>query len=238
MFTDSLTEVLRNEREIMTGIGAVGVRRPRVRDRQPGPGEGERIRFSPTVLSPYARRSKSLDVLIPVLYLKGVSTGDFEEVLAALVGKDAPGLSASTIPRLKEAWRSTRSGAGATSRRSDTSTFGSTASTWKPCSRTRRSVSWSSSAQRRKARRSWSASPTACVRARNRGPGCCSISSAAVCQLLRSWPLPTVRSASGRRSARCGRRRASCAAGCTSSPTWAEHWRHLRTTDALDKKIP
>ena len=92
------------EREIMTGIGAVAVRQPRVRDRAPGLGEGERIRFSPTILPPYARRAKSLDVLIPVLYLKGISTGDFAEVLAALVGKDAPGLSPSTIARLKEAW--------------------------------------------------------------------------------------------------------------------------------------
>lgn len=90
------------EREIMTGIGTVGVRQPRVRNRAPGP--GERIRFSPTILPPYARRTRSLDVLIPVLYLKGISSGDFEEVLAALVGKDAPGLSASTIGRLKEAW--------------------------------------------------------------------------------------------------------------------------------------
>ena len=56
------------------------------------------------IVPPYARRSKSLEVLIPVLYLKGISTGDFEEALAALVGKDAPGLSASTIARLKEAW--------------------------------------------------------------------------------------------------------------------------------------
>jgi putative transposase len=53
---------------------------------------------------PYARRSKSLEVLIPVLYLKGISSGDFEEALAALVGKDAPGLSASTIARLRELW--------------------------------------------------------------------------------------------------------------------------------------
>jgi transposase-like protein len=92
------------EREIMTGIGTVAVRQPRVRDRAPGRGEGERIRFSPSILLPYARRAKSLDVLIPVLYLKGISTGDFAEVLAALVGKDTPGLSASTIARLKEAW--------------------------------------------------------------------------------------------------------------------------------------
>jgi len=90
------------EREIMTGIGPVAVRCPRLRDRV---GEGsERIRFSSAILPPYARRSKSLDVLIPILYLKGVSTGDFEEALIALLGKDAPGLSASTIGRLKEAW--------------------------------------------------------------------------------------------------------------------------------------
>jgi putative transposase len=90
------------EREIMTGIGPVAVRGPRVRDRVV---EGsERIRFSSAILPPYARRSKSLEVLIPVLYLKGVSSGDFEEALAALLGKDVGGLSASTIARLKEAW--------------------------------------------------------------------------------------------------------------------------------------
>ena len=90
------------EREIMTGIGAVAVCCPRVRDRV---GEGpERIRFSSAILPPYARRSKSLEVLIPILYLKGVSTGAFEEALIALLGKDAGGLSASTIGRLKDAW--------------------------------------------------------------------------------------------------------------------------------------
>jgi transposase-like protein len=89
------------EREIMTGIGPVAVRQPRVRDREAA--GGERIRFSPTILPPYARRTKSLEVLIPILYLKGISTGDFEEALAALLGQ-AGGLSASTIARLKEAW--------------------------------------------------------------------------------------------------------------------------------------
>ena len=90
------------EREIVTGIGAVAVRCPRVRDRV---GEGEEhIRFSSTILPPYARRSKSLEGLIPILYLKGISTGDFEEALIALLGKDAGGLSASTIGWLKEAW--------------------------------------------------------------------------------------------------------------------------------------
>ena len=90
------------EREIMTGIGPVAVRAPRLRDRV-GTGE-ERIAFSSAILPPYARRSKSLEVLIPVLYLKGISTGGFEEALAALLGKDAGGLSASTIARLRDAW--------------------------------------------------------------------------------------------------------------------------------------
>ena len=90
------------EREIMTGIGPVAVRAPRVRDRA-GHG-GERIRFSSSILPPYARRSKSLEVLIPNLYLKGVSSGDFEEALAALLGPGAGGLSASTVARLKDAW--------------------------------------------------------------------------------------------------------------------------------------
>jgi putative transposase len=90
------------ERKIMTGIGQVAVRQPRVRDREAA--EGERIRFSPTILPPYARRTKSLEVLLPILYLKGISTGDFEDALAALVGQDAPGLSASTIARLKDVW--------------------------------------------------------------------------------------------------------------------------------------
>ena len=78
------------EREIVTGIGLVAVRCPRVRDRV---GEGpERLRFSSAILPPYARRSKSLEVLIPILYLRDVSTGDFEEALVALLGKDAGGL--------------------------------------------------------------------------------------------------------------------------------------------------
>ena len=81
----------------MTGIGPVAVRCPRVRDRV---GEGsERIRFSSAILPPYARRSKSLEVVIPILYLKGISTGDFEDALVALLGKDAGGLSATTVGR-------------------------------------------------------------------------------------------------------------------------------------------
>ena len=79
----------------------VGVRCPRVRDRV---GEGsERIRFSSAILPPYARRSKTLEVLIPILYLWDVHRR-VREALAALLGKDAGGLSATTIGRLKEAW--------------------------------------------------------------------------------------------------------------------------------------
>ena len=63
------------EREVLTGIGPVGVRQPRVRDRQAAP--AERVRFRSSILPPYARRSKSLEVLIPILSLKGISTGDF-----------------------------------------------------------------------------------------------------------------------------------------------------------------
>ena len=105
--TDGRRRIVRHghlpEREIMTGIGPVAVCCPRVRDRGAADG-GERIRFSSAILPPYARRSKSLEVVIPILYLKGISSGDFEEALAALLGKDAGGLSASTIARLKEAW--------------------------------------------------------------------------------------------------------------------------------------
>ena len=105
---DGLQRVVRHghlpEREVMTGIGPVAVRQPRVRDREAAADPANRIRFTPAILPPYARRSRSLEVLIPILYLKGISTGDFEEALAALLGKDAPGLSASTIARLKEVW--------------------------------------------------------------------------------------------------------------------------------------
>ena len=90
------------EREVQTGIGAVAVRRPRVRDRYPD--GGGRIRFTSSILPPYLRRAKSVEELLPWLYLKGISTGDFGEALAALLGPDAPGLSATTIARLKAAW--------------------------------------------------------------------------------------------------------------------------------------
>ncbi len=92
------------EREIQTGIGPIEVRRPKVRDRGDGAG-GERIRFTSKVLPPFLRRTKNVEELLPWLYLKGVSTGQFEEALAALLGPDAPGLSASTVRRLVASWQ-------------------------------------------------------------------------------------------------------------------------------------
>lgn len=89
------------ERDVQTGIGPVRVKAPRVRDRSRAE---EKVRFTSSLLPRYLRRSASLEELIPWLYLKGISTGDFQEALAALLGGDAPGLSASTISRLKGVW--------------------------------------------------------------------------------------------------------------------------------------
>ena len=90
------------ERTFQTSIGPVEVRQPRIRDR--GAAE-ERIGFSSTILPPYARRTKSLDALLPVLYLRGISTGDFQNALAALLGKDTPNLSPAVLTRLKAGWQ-------------------------------------------------------------------------------------------------------------------------------------
>ena len=93
------------ERVVQTGIGPVAVRRAKLRDRGAGVGDGaERIRFTSAILPRWARRTRSLDALLPVLYLRGVSTGDFQEALGALLGKDAPNLSPSVVARLKAEW--------------------------------------------------------------------------------------------------------------------------------------
>jgi putative transposase len=89
-------------RALQTGIGPVEVQKPKARDRGATP--GARIRFTSNILPKWARRTKSLDALLPVLYLRGISAGDFQEALAALLGKDAPNLSAAVIARLKSEW--------------------------------------------------------------------------------------------------------------------------------------
>ena len=91
------------ERSVETGIGPVKVQRVKLRDR--GAGEvGERIRFTSAILPRWSRRTRSLDALLPILYLRGVSMGDFQEVLTALLGRDAPNLSPSVIARLRNDW--------------------------------------------------------------------------------------------------------------------------------------
>jgi putative transposase len=99
-------QVVRNghlpKRKITTGVGPVEVKQPRVRDHR---GAQERERFTSKILPPYLRKSKSIEELLPWLYLKGISTGDFNEALQALVGPECPGLSASTITRLIQAWQ-------------------------------------------------------------------------------------------------------------------------------------
>jgi len=101
---DGKQAVVRNgylpERTVQTGIGEIPVKVPKVRDRS-----GQGIKFNSQLLPPYLKRSKSLDELIPWLYLKGISTGDHQEALAALLGDQAKGLSANTVSRLKAQWQ-------------------------------------------------------------------------------------------------------------------------------------
>ena len=99
-------QVIRNgympSREVMTGAGQLEIQQPRVRDKSPS--SGDRVKFSSSILPPYLRRSKSIDELLPWLYLKGVSSGDFSDALQSLTGGPVEGMSANTIVRLKETW--------------------------------------------------------------------------------------------------------------------------------------
>jgi len=87
------------ERTIQTGLGDIPVKVPKVRDRS-----GQGIKFNSTLIPPYLKRAKSIEELLPWLYLKGVSTGNFQEALESLLGADASGLSAGTVSRLKSQW--------------------------------------------------------------------------------------------------------------------------------------
>jgi transposase-like protein len=99
-------QVVRNgylpQRSITTGVGPVKIRQPRVHDRRTGEAAEP---FSSKILPPYLRKTKSIEELLPWLYLKGISTGDFNEALRALVGPECPGLSASTVTRLLRQWQ-------------------------------------------------------------------------------------------------------------------------------------
>ena len=92
------------ERTLVSGVGQLKIQAPRVDGRRVDE-RGQRFRFTSEILPPYLRRTKSVEELIPWLYLKGISTGDFSEALEAWLGPDAPGLSATTVVRLKEVWR-------------------------------------------------------------------------------------------------------------------------------------
>ena len=107
------------EREVMTGIGPVPVKVPRVRDRGQ---QAEKVRFTSSILPPYLHKAKSVEELLPWLYLKGISTGDFQEALAAILGPNATRLSSITISRLNadlwddyERWQNAISAPGASS---------------------------------------------------------------------------------------------------------------------------
>ena len=97
-------QVVRNgylpERNIQTGIGDICVKIPRVRDRS-----RSGIQFTSNLIPKYMRRTKNIEELLPVLYLKGLSTGDFEEALTFLVGDKTKEMSATTICRLKQVWQ-------------------------------------------------------------------------------------------------------------------------------------
>lgn len=106
--SDGKRRVVRNgyhqEREIVTGIGKVDVKAPRARDRL-GSQADNPIRFTSSILPPYLRKTKSLEELIPWLYLKGISAGDFSEVLTSIIGRDAKGFSQNVVSRLKTKWQ-------------------------------------------------------------------------------------------------------------------------------------
>jgi putative transposase len=89
------------EREIVTGVGPVAVRIPKVRSR-----DGEAAVFHSSLVPPYVRRTASLDAALPWLYLKGISSGQMQAALEVLVGPEAKGLSASVVSRLKRQWQS------------------------------------------------------------------------------------------------------------------------------------
>ena len=99
-------QVVRNgrlpKRKLSTGVGQVEIEQPRVRDNRP---VEEREQFTSKILPPYLRKTKSVDELLPWLYLKGISTSDFNEALQSLLGPDCPGLSSSTITRLVQQWQ-------------------------------------------------------------------------------------------------------------------------------------
>ena len=141
-FVDEVDEdgkrlVVRNgrarERRVTVGSGTVPIRAPRVNDKRVDEETGERKRFSSRILPAYARRSPKVTEVLPILYLRGLSTGDFAPALRDLLGEDAAGLSSSSIQRLTEAWqaehaRFARASCASTATRTCSSTASTSAS--------------------------------------------------------------------------------------------------------------
>src|SRR5438477_1958096 len=206
-------------RAIQTGIGPVEVRRAKVRDRgEVGP--EEKIRFTSSILPKWARRTKTLDALLPVLYLRGVSTGDFQEALAALLGKAAPNLSPAVISRLTAEWQVDYDA-------------------WqnRDLSARRYVYVWADGVYLQapmepaaecmlvvigatpEARRNWSASRPGCGRAHKAGANSSSTSSNVGSRSPPTWRSATARSASGRPSRRCFQAPGTSGVGFTRPPT-------------------
>ena len=130
------------KRKITTGVGQIEIEQPRVHDRRPA---AEAEKFTSKFLPPYLRKTKSIEELIPWLYLKGISTNDFGEALEAILGREVPGLSATTFPASKESGRrNTATGRSVRWKESNTCTCGPTVGISTSGWRKIVSASWSS----------------------------------------------------------------------------------------------
>jgi hypothetical protein len=188
-------------RAVQTGVGPVEVRRAKVRDRGEV-GTEAKIRFASSILPKWARRTKSLDALLPVLYLRGVSTGDFQEALAALLGKDAPNLSPAVIARLTAAWQADYD-------------------TWQKRELSARHAECMLVliGATPEGKKNSSASRPGCARARRAGVNSSSTSSIVGSRSRRTSRSATARSASGRRSRRSFLALGTSGVGFTRPPT-------------------
>lgn len=202
-------------RSVTCGAGTMEVRAPRVNDRR-FDDQGERQRFTSRILPPYMRRSPKVAEVLPLLYLRGLSTGDFREALPVLLGDDAAGLSATNIARLTASWDEEYQAF----RRRDMSAcdyvyvwvdgvhFNIRLEDDRLCTLVMIGCE-------RTGRRSWWRSRTATWRARRAGRACCGTCADAGCR-RRRWRLGTAPSASGRRCGTCGRRQRRNGTGVTS----------------------
>ena len=194
------------------------VKQPRVHDRRP---EKEAEKFTSQILPPYLRKTKSIEELIPWLYLKGISTGDFDEALAALLGPQAKGLSATTVTRLKAVWQDEYQAWSKRSLEGKHYVY-----VWAD------GVHFNIRLERRTAvhpgadgshggrHQGTDRHPGRAIANRSsRGWPLLLACKSAAWRSLRSWRSATGRWASGRRCPRCGRRRVASAAGCTRRPT-------------------